>query len=104
MEKKIERTSPEPQVSVEEAAGAKANRSADAAVYTVRAANTMGGFGEKAEAVVETGINSLNTHEKATRTEYFTTSGMKTNGNVSGVTIKVETLQDGKKVTTKVIK
>ena len=90
--------------TIEEAAGAKANRSADAAIYTVRAANTMGGFGEKAEANVETGINSLNTHEKALRTEYFTTSGMKTNGNVSGVTIKVETLQDGKKVTTKVIK
>ena len=90
--------------TIEEATGAKANRSADAAVYTVRAANTMGGFGEKAEATVETGINSLNTREKATRTEYFTTSGMKTNGNVSGVTIKVETLQDGKKVTTKVIK
>ena len=96
--------------TIEEAAGAKSMRADEEAeteaedAYTVRAANSMGGFGEKAEATVETGIENVNSMQRATRTEYYTISGMKANAEGTGVVIKVETMQNGKKVISKVIK
>ncbi len=73
--------------------------------YSVRAANAMGGFGVAAEANVSDGIDHVNNAEQAvTDVDYFTANGVKVNDSFKGILIKVATLANGEKVTSKVIR
>ncbi len=73
--------------------------------YSVRAANGMGGFGEAAEAVVETGIENVNANAAdVAKVDFYTLNGVKVNNTFKGMLIEVKTLSNGEKVTTKVIR
>lgn len=75
------------------------------AVYSVRAANAMGGLGEAVEASVTTGIAGVNTESGyVISTQYYNIQGQPVSANASGVLIKVETMSDGSLRTVKVIK
>lgn len=79
--------------------------SADAtAVYSVRAANEMGGLGEAVTAtVVSSGINDINADSEVVSTVYYNLQGMRVAANTPGVLVKVDTLASGQTVTTKIV-
>lgn len=76
------------------------------AKWSVRAANEMGGLGDAAEATltVGTGINSINNAEGVVSTSYYNLNGVKVSKNFKGTVIKVETLNNGQQITSKIIK
>lgn len=78
----------------------------DAKVWSVRAANEMGGFGPAAEVTYDaTGINGVSASTAQTvMTEYYTAGGAKVAAPANGVNIIVKTLADGSKVTSKIVK
>jgi len=100
----------EPTYDVSKLASGSTNRGvrrADSSdvTYSVRAANEMGGLGEATEAVVSTGINEVNAEAgQVVATDYYNAAGMKINNTKGGVVIKVQTLEDGRKVVTKSVK
>ena len=72
---------------------------------TIRAANSMGGFGESQVISVTTGISELNRQDATTQhTRYYNTQGVEVSSQYKGVVIKVQTLSNGKKIATKVLK
>lgn len=74
------------------------------ATYSVRAANEMGGLGDATIANnIPEGIDNA-TATKAFKTAYYNVNGMKTTKANKGVTIKVDTLDNGKTTVTKIIK
>ncbi len=74
--------------------------------YTVRAANSYGGFGESSEdADITTIIKDAAANTgNIVNTVYYNLSGVRVSNAYKGVVIKVETMENGKQVTTKVIK
>lgn len=76
------------------------------AKWSVRAANEMGGLGDAAEATltVGTGIESINNAEGVVSTSYYNLNGVKVGKNFKGTIIKVETLNNGQQITSKIIK
>ncbi len=78
---------------------------ADEAVYSVRAANEMGGLGE---AVGVGGITSgscgIYVDEPVVSTVYYNLQGIRVDASAEGVLIRVDTLESGRTVTTKVLR
>jgi hypothetical protein len=73
-------------------------------VYTVRAANMMGGFGAPLEqgGTAVDGISNTETND-VVRTEYYTTSGLRSSVTGQGMYIEVKTMTDGSRQTRKVL-
>lgn len=77
---------------------------ADEGVYSVRAANEMGGLGEavtvggSTSSIVDTAVDS-----EIVSTVYYNTQGIRVSSDAKGVLIKVDTLASGRTVATKVI-
>ena len=74
------------------------------AVYSVRAANEMGGLGEPTVADVAVGIQSLSTSNNAAviSTRYYNAQGIRVDKSFRGTVLRVETLADGSTRTTKI--
>ncbi len=72
--------------------------------YTVRVANAMGGFGVSSSTA--TGIHNANSVSGAgvLSTLYYTTDGVRVDGNRNGVMIMVQKMNDGNCKTTKLVK
>ena len=75
------------------------------ATWSVRAANEMGGLGEASEASVLTGINEVDHADNSVlTTTYVNLQGMRVNAAAKGVVIKIETLNNGKRIATRMMK
>ncbi|MBO4827638.1 MAG: hypothetical protein J5506_10500 [Prevotella sp.] len=87
------------------AAGARPMKADEAPVYTIRAANLRGGFGEPKTITIATAISELN-NQTATphHTRYYNAQGVEVNSQYKGVVIKMQTLSSGKNIATKVLK
>lgn len=74
-------------------------------VYTIRAANAHGGFGEAKTISVATGIEGVITEKgNVVSTHYYNVAGARVSDSAKGVLIKVEKLENGKTVTTKIVR
>lgn len=73
------------------------------ATYSVRAANEMGGLGEAVTAQSAVDIET-NKASEVIGTVYYNLQGMRVSGSYKGVLVKVDTLKDGRQVSTKVIR
>lgn len=74
-------------------------------VYTIRAANAHGGFGEAKTIEVATGIENVSTEKgNVVSTTYYNVAGARVSDSAKGVLLKVEKLENGKTVTTKVVR
>lgn len=74
-------------------------------VYTIRAANAHGGFGEAKTIEVATGIENVSTEKgNVVSTIYYNVAGARVSDSAKGVLLKVEKLENGKTVTTKVVR
>ncbi len=74
------------------------------ATWTVRAANEMGGLGEAAP-VGSSGIEGARMGEgRVTRTDYYDIGGARVGETSKGIVIRVDSLEDGSRVVTKVIR
>ena len=82
-------------------ASAAGSRAATASVYSVRAANEMGGLSKAVVASDATGIQKVGTTEEAVKTEYFNLQGQRVTMLHRGVIIEVKTMADGSKQVTK---
>ena len=82
-------------------ASAAGSRAATASVYSVRAANEMGGLSKAVVASDATGIQKVGTTEDAVKTEYFNLQGQRVTMLHRGVIIEVKTMADGSKQVTK---
>jgi hypothetical protein len=73
-------------------------------IYTVRAANMMGGFGAPLEqgGTAVDGISNTKKND-VVRTEYYTTSGLRSSVTGQGMYIEVKTMTDGSRQTRKVL-
>lgn len=76
------------------------------ATWSVRAANEMGGLGEATVATVATGIDEINGagNENVAGTAYYNLQGIRVSKDYKGVVIKVDTMLDGRQVSTKIMK
>ena len=75
------------------------------AEWSVRAANEMGGLGEAVKAAIEiTGIENVNNANGVVSTSYYNLNGVKVSNSFKGTVIKVETLNNGKQITSKIVK
>ncbi len=73
-------------------------------VYSVRAANEMGGLGEAvAVGGATSAIDGISAEEAVVSTVYYNLQGMRVSEGTQGVLIKVDTLESGRTVTTKVV-
>ncbi|MCD8296535.1 MAG: pectinesterase family protein, partial [Prevotella sp.] len=72
--------------------------------YTVRAANQYGGFGENSDECVATFISDALENSDVVKTVYYNLSGVRVSNAYKGVVIKVETMENGKQVATKIVK
>ncbi len=71
----------------------------------VRKANARGGFGPAVAVTYSAGINDITVKtDNVVSTEYYNLQGVRVDGSYNGVVVKVETLDNGKKVATKVVK
>lgn len=87
-----------PDYTVEPETGATA-----APVYSVRAANEMGGLGEAVVASNKTAISDVNADSEVVSTVYYNLQGMRVAAGTPGVLVRVDTLASGKTVTRKVV-
>ncbi|MDE6187903.1 MAG: hypothetical protein K2G17_07210 [Duncaniella sp.] len=86
----------EPQFEVE------ASRAGE--VYAVRAANEMGGLGEAvAVGGATSAIDGISADDAVVSTVYYNLQGMRVSEGTQGVLIKVDTLESGRTVSTKVV-
>ena len=77
---------------------------ADDAVYSVRAANEMGGLGEAVKVGGATSaIDSIDADAEVVSTVYYNLQGIRVNSDTKGVLIKVDTLASGRTVSSKVV-
>lgn len=73
------------------------------ATWSVRAANEMGGLSEATIATIGSAISTVNAEgTNAIKTEYFNLQGIRVNDSYRGTVIRVETLENGSKTTTKI--
>lgn len=74
-----------------------------ASEYIVRAANECGGFGQGAS--MTTAISdTVADNADVIQTSYYNVQGVRVNNSYKGIVIKVDTLKDGKKVATKIMR
>lgn len=75
-------------------------------VFTIRAANEMGGLSDASEAISDpTGIQEVNNErERVSSVCFYNTDGRRVSASSKGVVIKVATLEDGRRLTTKMVK
>ncbi len=73
------------------------------AVWSVRAANEMGGLGDAATVGVGVPDALESVQETVVSEEFFTVSGLRVDASFKGMLIKVQTLSNGQKVSSKVI-
>lgn len=72
------------------------------ATWSVRAANEMGGLSEATIATIGSAISTVNAEgTNAIKTEYFNLQGIRVNESYRGTVIRVQTLENGSKTTTK---
>lgn len=72
------------------------------ATWSVRAANEMGGLSEATIASIGSAISTVNVEgTNAIKTEYFNLQGIRVNESYRGTVIRVQTLENGSKTTTK---
>lgn len=77
---------------------------AEDATVSVRAANSMGGFGTAKVATSASGIQGISEGaSNVTAITYYTTNGMQVSAPQTGVNIRVKTLANGKTIAEKVI-
>ncbi|MGN0220944.1 MAG: Ig-like domain-containing protein [Prevotella sp.] len=74
------------------------------AIWTVRAANEMGGLGESTQATISTGINEMKAEGNVLRTTLYNMSGMQVGNGYKGTVIQVQTLDNGQQVVTKTVR
>ncbi len=75
------------------------------ATWTVRAANEMGGLSEATEASIADGIETIAAETgNVVAVDYFTTNGVKVAKTFKGILIEVKTLDNGEKITSKIIR
>lgn len=76
------------------------------ATWSVRAANEMGGLGEATVATLATGIDDITGADNGNvaSTAYYNLQGVRVSKDYKGVVIKVDTMLDGKQVSTKILK
>lgn len=75
------------------------------ATWSVRAANEMGGLGEATVATEATGINEVGAETgDVVNTMYYNLQGVRVSKDFNGVVIKIDTMKDGKQVSTKIVK
>ncbi|MCD8297525.1 MAG: pectinesterase family protein, partial [Prevotella sp.] len=74
--------------------------------YTIRAANQYGGFGKSSKAKEITTIikDAAANNGSIVKTVYYNLSGARVSGATKGVVIKVDTMENGKQVATKIVK
>lgn len=72
-------------------------------IYSVRAANEMGGLSEAVVAGT-TGINDVVAGSEVVSTVYYNIQGVRVASSAKGVLVKVDTLRNGKTVTSKVVR
>lgn len=73
--------------------------------YTVRAANEYGGFGKAASTTYTSGINNIEAENgNVIATAYYSAQGTRVSESYTGIVIKVETFDNGKTRTTKMVK
>ncbi|MDE6394322.1 MAG: Ig-like domain-containing protein, partial [Duncaniella sp.] len=75
----------------------------EVAVYSVRAANEMGGLGEAVIAAGTTAISGINADGEIVSTVYYNLQGIRVSANTPGVLVKVDTLASGETITTKFV-
>ena len=86
-------------------AGAKALAAESATAWTIRAANEMGGLSEASEKATEgTGIRQLDAAANTEKTDFYNAAGQKVSAHTHGILLKVQTLKNGQKVATKVVR
>ena len=86
------------------ATGAKAQTTDAAPVYSVRAANSRGGFGEATLIGESTAIAEVNASgNNVAKTEYYNLAGARVTKNFQGAAIQVQKLNNGQSVAKKVI-
>lgn len=73
------------------------------ATYSIRAANEMGGLGEAAIVTDPSAIDEVTTGLQVISTDYYNMQGIKVSASYQGVIIKIEKLENGEQVVTKVI-
>ncbi|MDE6390321.1 MAG: hypothetical protein K2L26_02750, partial [Duncaniella sp.] len=71
--------------------------------YGVRAANEMGGLGAQVDVTAESGISSVTADSEAVSTVWYNLQGIRVAEGAKGILIKVETLANGRTVTTKTV-
>lgn len=94
-------TEPSYALSSPEAVKAESESGTDV-VYSVRAANEMGGLGEAVIAGDNVAIDQI-AADSVVYTQYFNLQGMRVAAGTKGFLIKVDILADGTKLTTKVM-
>lgn len=73
--------------------------------YTVRAANECGGFGKAASTTYTSGIDNVGAESgNVVSTAYYSVQGSRVSESYTGIVIKVETFDNGKTKTTKMVK
>lgn len=73
--------------------------------YTVRAANKCGGFGKAASTTYTSGIDNVGAESgNVVSTAYYSVQGSRVSESYTGIVIKVETFDNGKTKTTKMVK
>lgn len=77
---------------------------ADEPVYSVRAANEMGGLGEAVTSVFDdkSGLEDVIAGGEVVSTVWYNLQGQRVSDNAEGYLIRIDTLSDGSTVTTKV--
>lgn len=75
----------------------------ESVVYSVRAANEMGGLGEAVVASEQSGISDIESDSEVVSTLYYNIQGIQVSANTPGVLIKVETLSSGATRTSKTV-
>lgn len=73
--------------------------------YTIRAANECGGFGKAASTTYTSGIDNVGAESgNVVSTAYYSVQGSRVSESYIGIVIKVETFDNGKTKTTKMVK
>ena len=71
----------------------------------VRKANARGGFGPVVEVNYSSGIDNISAKtDNVVSTEYYNLQGVRVDKSYNGVVVKVDTLENGKKVAAKIVK
>lgn len=74
------------------------------AVYSVRAANEMGGLGDAVKVGGEVSIDNVYGDNEIVSTVYYNLEGMRVSESYAGIVIRVDTLASGKVVTAKIMR